>query len=383
MSYYRPSSNSNNQKRVNAAAALREQVKNGGSFSSSPLSGSISPIGTMSQRGRPSSAPNVNNTNNAGRGLQRGTLVGASNTSAVSAYNFTPSNQNRQTTRRSQNTSSGIEKETGSRARPSSQQMQRSSFLPSNSTLNRTDQNNNRTLSRHYNEKSNETNASRNPLRANESTATGRAVAAPAPRARSSGHVRQQYLAHLGIDSSSAPTQAQNTTTTTTTDPRPSTTGGLAGRNRGTKAQSSEPVQTDNTRSLPGTSALDASPPVMQSLSGGTNVWWKRAFAKGDGADGGGRTRPTEGKRGVHFHDQVEVRFVPLHSDYSQRVRQKYWNNAQELWEMAARNSIEYASEGYDFRNVVEEENFTRWGGQLIHPAHVQGNPSFGLNRTR
>jgi hypothetical protein len=24
-------------------------------------------------------------------------------------------------------------------------------------------------------------------------------------------------------------------------------------------------------------------------------------------------------------------------------------------------------------RNVVEEDHFTRWGGQLIHPAHVQG----------
>ncbi len=75
------------------------------------------------------------------------------------------------------------------------------------------------------------------------------------------------------------------------------------------------------------------------------------------------------------------MRYVPLHSDYSQRVRQKYWNSAQELWEMAARNSVEYAAEGFDFRNVVEEENFTRWGGQLIHPAHVQGNSGFGTTQ--
>jgi hypothetical protein len=46
----------------------------------------------------------------------------------------------------------------------------------------------------------------------------------------------------------------------------------------------------------------------------------------------------------------VEVRYVPLHSDYSSRVRAKYWNSAQELWDMAARNSIEFAAEGYDFR---------------------------------
>lgn len=52
----------------------------------------------------------------------------------------------------------------------------------------------------------------------------------------------------------------------------------------------------------------------------------------------------------------VEVRYVPLHSDYSQRVRQKYWNSAQELWDMAARNSVEFAAEGYDWTKAVEEE---------------------------
>ena len=113
-----------------------------------------------------------------------------------------------------------------------------------------------------------------------------------------------------------------------------------------------------------------ASPPVMQSLNGGAPVWWRRAFSgngqpsKGFAQSPAANHRRSQGdespaiatKKGVRFNDMVEVRYVPLHSDYSQRVRQKYWNSAQELWDMAARNSLEFASEGYDYKQAVEEE---------------------------
>ena len=108
----------------------------------------------------------------------------------------------------------------------------------------------------------------------------------------------------------------------------------------------------------------------MQSLNGGAPVWWRRAFSgngqpsKGFAQSPAANHRRSQGdespaiatKKGVRFNDMVEVRYVPLHSDYSQRVRQKYWNSAQELWDMAARNSLEFASEGYDYKQAVEEE---------------------------
>lgn len=297
MSYYRPSSS--NQKRSTAASALREQVKNGGSFASSgPMAGSVSPIG--GSKGRPSSAPTVNN--NVGRGLQRGALVGASsntNTNAISAYSFTNASNSNQ---RPQNRRTQSDQGSGSNRsnRPSSQQMQRSSFLPNNTTLNRSLDSQSKNSVTRYDKDTANTAVSRNPLRS--SSDSGRSVNAPAPRARSSGHVRQQYLAHLGIDTSASPSLPNKQTSTSADSARPGS-GGLSGRHR----KMPEPLSADKKgghRIIPGTNTLDKNtPPAMQPLTGGTPVWWKRAFTKGDDPKAG---RTSEGgKRRIHFHDQV------------------------------------------------------------------------------
>jgi len=196
-------------------------------------------------------------------------------------------------------------------------------------------------------------------------------------RPRSSGQVRQQYLANLGIDH-----KAGAGSGTISSSPSSGPSSPTVGRS---SLHSSSP-QPHSPSSL----EPHASPPVLQSLNGGNGLWWQRAFGakpalatqseaeregvKGRGADNGGPRR-------VSFNDMVEVRYVPLHSDYSQRIRQKYWNSAQELWDMAARNSIEFAAEGYDWTRAVEEEDFTRWGGQLIHPAHTQNSQFMALRR--
>eukprot|EP00616_Rhizochromulina_sp_CCMP1243_P009391 CAMPEP_0118989090 /NCGR_PEP_ID=MMETSP1173-20130426/47347_1 /TAXON_ID=1034831 /ORGANISM="Rhizochromulina marina cf, Strain CCMP1243" /LENGTH=414 /DNA_ID=CAMNT_0006940055 /DNA_START=29 /DNA_END=1273 /DNA_ORIENTATION=- len=186
-------------------------------------------------------------------------------------------------------------------------------------------------------------------------------------RPRSSGQVRQQYLAHLGIDQK-AGGSAVGSSVSLPTSP--------------TAAAASTPSHM---------SSLEphASPPVLQSLNGGSGVWWQRAFGakpalatQSEAERDGKKTGADSGPRRVSFNDMVEVRYVPLHSDYSQRIRQKYWNSAQELWDMAARNSIEFAAEGYDWTRAVEEESFTRWGGQLIHPAHMQNSQFTALQRS-
>lgn len=182
-----------------------------------------------------------------------------------------------------------------------------------------------------------------------------------AARPRSSGQVRQQYLAHLGIDQS-------NSFSGSTSRPG---SGGLVGRRAGAAHQTSGGGKSRSLSVDPQAGPHAASPPVMQSLNGGAPVWWRRAFsgngqpAKGFAASPAANHRRNDGnnspmippaKKGVHFNDMVEVRYVPLHSDYSQRVRQKYWNSAEELWQMAARNSLEFASEGYDYTQAIEEE---------------------------
>jgi len=183
-------------------------------------------------------------------------------------------------------------------------------------------------------------------------------------RPRSSGQVRTAYLANLGIDQSS-------------------------------QKSALTPMPNRQVAS----SLEHATPGSMEPLSGGAPMWWRRAFqgqqnqgsfprSMSESAALGGKMGTPgagmpPGKRNVRFNDMVEVRYVPLHSEYSERVRQKYWNSAQELWDMAARNSLEYAAENYDWRQAVEEQDLIRWGTQLIHPVHLSHNqfPGATLNR--
>jgi len=157
-------------------------------------------------------------------------------------------------------------------------------------------------------------------------------------RARSSVEVRQQYLAQLGIIACA-----------------------------------------ENTTIEPGHSEVQASPTVLQRLNQDPPVWWRQIFIRNSKAEQHDRAhKAVEGRiideKKVSFKEMVEVRFVPIFSDYSQRVRESYWNNSQDIWDAATRNTFEFESEGYDWRQAFEEEDFTQWGGQLVHPAHTHAN---------
>jgi hypothetical protein len=59
-------------------------------------------------------------------------------------------------------------------------------------------------------------------------------------------------------------------------------------------------------------------------------------------------------RKQINFNETVYVVPIPMRSEYSNRVRTRLWSNAIELHRNAARNTIEFAHEGY----VVSVDEF-------------------------
>ncbi len=78
-------------------------------------------------------------------------------------------------------------------------------------------------------------------------------------------------------------------------------------------------------------------------------------------------------RRTVSFSTKVDVHLIPHKDMFSERIKKLIWSEADELAENAQRNSIEFASENWDWRQACEEDNFfiCPETGNKIHPAHV------------
>jgi len=78
-------------------------------------------------------------------------------------------------------------------------------------------------------------------------------------------------------------------------------------------------------------------------------------------------------KRKVSLSKSVEVIPIPTRSEYSGHVKERLWSSATELHRNAARNSFEFASEGWNWRTATEDENMLvcKSSGEMIHPIHV------------
>lgn len=80
-----------------------------------------------------------------------------------------------------------------------------------------------------------------------------------------------------------------------------------------------------------------------------------------------------KGRRSITFHDEVEVVPIPMRSEYSKRIRHRLWTGINELHYNAQRNMMEFSSEGWDWRTVVDDENLFLYDtltGEFIHPVH-------------
>lgn len=78
-------------------------------------------------------------------------------------------------------------------------------------------------------------------------------------------------------------------------------------------------------------------------------------------------------KRKVSLRNDVAVLPIPKREEYSDRIKERLWSSASELYLNAARNSIEFAAEGFNWRNATEDENMIVCdsSGELIHPIHL------------
>ena len=56
-------------------------------------------------------------------------------------------------------------------------------------------------------------------------------------------------------------------------------------------------------------------------------------------------------KKRLVFQETVRVVPIPMRNEYSSRVRSRLWTSASELYENAARNTVEFAHEGYVLRS--------------------------------
>eukprot|EP00977_Amphora_coffeiformis_P024393 scaffold15695_cov160-Amphora_coffeaeformis.AAC.2 len=76
----------------------------------------------------------------------------------------------------------------------------------------------------------------------------------------------------------------------------------------------------------------------------------------------------------IAFQDQVEVLPIPTRYEYSERIKSRIWSNRHELQENAERNALEFASEGWDWKNVKEDDHMfiCSQSGELVHPVHLQ-----------
>jgi hypothetical protein len=80
--------------------------------------------------------------------------------------------------------------------------------------------------------------------------------------------------------------------------------------------------------------------------------------------------------RSLQFSSDVLVVSIPSRHEYSNRIKKFLWTGGEEIQENAERNRIEFDAEGWDYRTVLEDDDFlvdsTTW--ELVHPCWFAEN---------
>lgn len=75
----------------------------------------------------------------------------------------------------------------------------------------------------------------------------------------------------------------------------------------------------------------------------------------------------------IRFNETVDVVPIPMRSEYTVEMRHNVWSSTREIQENAARNTLEFAHDGWDWRKVADEDVFQQCPegtGRWIHPVH-------------
>ncbi len=78
----------------------------------------------------------------------------------------------------------------------------------------------------------------------------------------------------------------------------------------------------------------------------------------------------------VQFCQIVSGLEIPSRHQYSDRIKKTIWADRTEISEMVERNILEFEAEGFDWKNVVldDEMYVNEVNGELIHPCHYCNN---------
>jgi len=74
----------------------------------------------------------------------------------------------------------------------------------------------------------------------------------------------------------------------------------------------------------------------------------------------------------VKFNDKVTVILIPSCDDYCLESRKNMWGTSAEKKRSIRRNKLEFAFEGFDLANVLEEKDFVcdDQSGNIVHPVY-------------
>jgi hypothetical protein len=83
---------------------------------------------------------------------------------------------------------------------------------------------------------------------------------------------------------------------------------------------------------------------------------------------------PYESNHSVRFHSKVSVVRIPSREHYPEAMKRTMWSSMQEISINARRNTLEFSSEGWDWRTATEEQDMYIHPetGDYVHPVHVK-----------
>jgi hypothetical protein len=95
------------------------------------------------------------------------------------------------------------------------------------------------------------------------------------------------------------------------------------------------------------------------------------------GSQGPPRSRRSRRRKKIEFSETVRVMLIPSHADYDNEEKEAIWASKKAIAAMASNNFIEFAAEGWDWRNVVEDDDMIQVPGgdenggvKMQHPIH-------------